>query len=93
MTQFEYTNQYQSVFFIAESVGAVVYTDCTSMTPDECLGYDTKQSDGEVPTMLGLWEIRSTPSLLLFPGPLRPGMVTPDRALSMGWIELTAFLC
>ena len=38
--------------------------------PPMCPGYDTKQSDGEVPVMLGLWGIRSTPSLPLLPGPL-----------------------
>ena len=46
--------------------------------------YDIKQSDGEVPVMLGLWGMRSTPSLPLLPGPLRPGVVAPDRALAMG---------
>ena len=46
--------------------------------------YDTKQSDGEVPVMLGLWRMQSTSSLLLLPGSLWPGMVAPDRALSMG---------
>ena len=46
--------------------------------------YDTKQSDGEVPVMLGLWRMQSTPSLLLLPGPLWPSVVAPDRALSMG---------
>ena len=55
-----------------------------------CPGYDTKQADGEAPIMLELWGMRSTPSLLLLPGPLWPGMVAPDRALSMGWIEVTA---
>ena len=52
--------------------------------PNECPGYDTKQSDGEVPVMSKLWRIGSTlllPSLL---GPLWPGEVAPDRALSMG---------
>ena len=43
-----------------------------------------KQSDGEVPVMLGFLGIRSTPSLPLLPGPLWPGEVAPDRALSMG---------
>ena len=43
-----------------------------------------KQSDGKVPVMLGLWGMLSTPSLPLLPGPLWPGMVAPDRALSMG---------
>ena len=43
--------------------------------------------------MLELWQMRSTPSLPSLPGPLWPGVVAPDRALSMGLIELTAFLC
>ena len=53
-------------------------------TPNECPGYDTKQSDGEVPAMLELWGMRRTPSLPSLPGPLWPGVVAPDRALSMG---------
>ena len=43
--------------------------------------------------MLELWGMRSTPSLQSLPGPLWPGVVAPDRALSMGLIELTAYLC
>ena len=31
--------------------------------PSECPGYDTKQSDGEVPAMLELWGMQSTSSL------------------------------
>ena len=46
--------------------------------------YDTKQSDGEVPLMLGIWGMRSTSLLPFLPGPLWLGMVAPDRALSMG---------
>ena len=44
---------------------------------------DTKQSDGEVTVMLEHWGMSSTPPLPLLPGPLRPGIVAPDRALSM----------
>ena len=55
-------------------------------------GYDTKQSDGEVPVMLELWWMRSTPSLPSLPGPLWPGVVAPDRVLSMGQIELKCVL-
>ena len=49
--------------------------DCISVEgvrlfPNECPGYDTKQSDGEVPVMLELWGMWSTPSLPLLPGPL-----------------------
>ena len=43
---------------IAQSVEAVECTDCTSANgvtpPNECPGYDTKQSDGEVPVILEL---------------------------------------
>ena len=38
--------------------------------PNECPGYDAKQSDGEVPAVLELWGMRSTPLLPLLPGPL-----------------------
>ena len=36
---------------------------CREVRPphlNECPGYDTKQSDGEVPVLLGLWEMWST---------------------------------
>ena len=73
----------------AQSAGAVEYTDCTSAEgsdplPNECPGYDTKQSNGDVLVMLGLWGMQSTPSSPLLPGLLWPGVVAPDRALSMG---------
>ena len=63
---------------------------CKGVRPstNECPGYDTKQSDGEVPVMLELWGMRSTPSLTSLPGPLWPGVVAPDRVLSIGQIEL-----
>ena len=54
--------------------------------PNECAGYGIKQSDGEAPVVLELWGMQSTSSL---PDPLRPGVVTPDRILSMGQIEQT----
>ena len=41
--------------------------------PIECPGYDTKQSTGEVPLMLGLLGMQSTPSLLLLLGPQSMG--------------------
>ena len=59
---------------IAQSAGAVEYTNCFSAEgqdpPNEYPGYNSKQSDGEVPVMLKLWGIRSTPSLPSLPGPL-----------------------
>ena len=47
--------------------------------PNECPGYDTKQSDGEVPVMLKLWGMRSTPSLPSLPGPLWPSVAAPGK--------------
>ncbi len=38
--------------------------------------------------MLELWRIQSTPSLPSLPGSLWPGVVAPDKVLSMGHIEL-----
>ena len=38
--------------------------------------------------MLELWGMQSTPSLSSLPGSVWPGMVAPDRVLSMGQIEL-----
>ena len=56
--------------------------------PNECPRYDTKKSDAVVPVMLELWGMRSTSSLPPLPCPLWPGVVGPDRVLSMGQIEL-----
>ena len=38
--------------------------------------------------MLELWGMWNTPLLPLIPGSLRPGVVAPDRVLSIGQIEL-----
>ena len=50
---------------MVQSAGAAEYTACISAEelgyPIESPGYDTKQSDGEVPVMLELWEFQSTP--------------------------------
>ena len=75
---------------VAHSLGGVEHTDCFSAegkTPhNDYPGYDTKQSDGEVPVMLELWGMKSTSSLLSLPGPLWPGVVSPDRILSMSYM-------
>ena len=42
--------------------------------------------------MLELWGMQSAPSLPPLPGPLWPGVVAPDRALSMSQIELNLHL-
>ena len=53
---------------------------CRGVRPplNECPGYDTKQSECEVPAVLELWGMRSTPSLPSLPGPLCPGVVAPE---------------
>ena len=56
--------------------------------PNNCPEYDSKSSDGKAPA-LEIWGIWSTPSLSFLPGSLWPGVVTPDRVLSMGQIEQT----
>ena len=85
------------MFRIVLSAGAVEYTDCIyaegkDCPLNECPGCDTKQSDGEVPVMLELWGMLSTPSLTSLPGSLWPGVVAPDRILCMGHIELNCIL-
>ena len=59
---------------------------------NECPVYDTKQSDGEVPVMLELWGMRSTPSLPSLSGSLWLVVVAPEMVLSMGQIELKRLL-
>ena len=66
------------------------YRGVRSPPPQECPGYDIKQSDGEVPVMLELWGMQSTPLLSSLPGPLWSGMLA--RALCMGQIELNCVL-
>ena len=67
-------------------------------TPHECPGYDTKQSKGEVPIMLELWGMQSTPSLPSLPGPVWHRVVELNCVLMLNWIAwnrtvLTFKLC
>ena len=55
----------QVQILVAQLAGAVEYP-----TSNECPGYDIKQSDSEVPIMLELWGMWSTPLLPLLPGSL-----------------------
>ena len=66
--------------FLGQPTGDVKYTN----THQRVSWNDTKQSNGEVPAVPELWGMRSTASLPLLPGSLWPGVVAPDRALSMG---------
>ena len=65
VTKANFTDYFSSLFMSPASL-------------NECPGYDTKQSDGEVPAMLELWEMWSTPLLPLLPGALWPRVVAPD---------------
>ena len=73
---------------MAQSAKAVEYTDCISEYPE----YDTKLSDGEVPVMLGPSGMQSTPLLTSLLDQHWPGVVSPERFLSMGQIELNCVL-
>ena len=42
--------------------------------------------------MFEFWGMWSTPSLLSLPGPFWPGVIAPDRFLSMGQIKLNRVL-
>ena len=63
---------------LVQSAGDAEYTDSIIAnrkdSPNDCLAYDTKRSDGEAQVMLELWGIRSTPSVLSLPGPHWPGV-------------------
>ena len=67
---------------------------CRGVSPplEEYPEYDTKQSDGEVPVMLELWGMWSTPSWLLIPGPPFPGVVAPDKGPIYG-LNRTNCIC
>ena len=75
-----------SLPLVAQLTGTVEYTN--SCSAQWVSWYDTKQSDGEVPVILQLWEMWSTPSFPLLPDPLWHRVVAPDKVLSMGQIEL-----
>ena len=60
--------------YLVQSAGGAEYTYCICAeeydTYSEFPVNDTKQSNGEAPVTLELWEVWSTPSLLAFPGQL-----------------------
>ena len=64
----------------------------TSLQRGKKLSYDTKPSDGEASLMLELWGMQRTHLLPSLPGLLWPGVVAPDKVLSMGQIELNCIL-
>ena len=68
---------------MAQSTGAVEDPDCISAlgydSLSECSGYDPKKANVEALAMLELCGMRSTSLLPSLPGPLRSGVVAPDR--------------
>ena len=78
---------------IAQSARFVGYTDCISEegldpSPTTVLDMTLTKPGDEVPVIVELWGMQSTPSLPSLPGPLCFGVVAPNRVLSMGQIEL-----
>ena len=88
---FLYINTWFQLFFLAQLAGTVEFTNCISAeekdSSNEFPGYDTKQSDAEVPVMLKLWEMPITSLLRSLQGPHWSGVVAPDKVQSMGQIE------
>ena len=88
------------IIILAQSAawgGAVEYIECFSaeewhLPPQRVSWFNTKQSDGEIPAILKLWGMWSTPSLPLLPGPPWPGVVASDRVLTMGQTEQNCVL-
>ena len=76
--------------FIYNPVYCAVGWDCRIHQLHLCLDYDIKQADGEGLEMLELWWMQSVPSLPLLQGLLWPGVVAPDRTLSIGQIEINS---
>ena len=79
--------------YSAQSAEATEYADFISaegktLPRQRMSWYDIKQPDGKAPEMLELWGMLSNHSLPLLQGSLWLGVVTPDRVLSMGQIEL-----
>ncbi len=54
-------------------------------------GYDTKQYDGEIPVILELWGMLSTPLLPSLPGSLWPGVEAPDKGPIYGSNKLCTY--
>ena len=58
-------------------------TDCIYAkrldSSNECPRYNTKQSDGEAPVILELWEMGITNLITSLPGSLWPGVIASDR--------------
>ena len=65
---------------------------CCVVSFSEYPRYVTKQFEGGAPVILEFGEIRSTTLLPLLPGSFWPGVVAPDRVLSMGRIKLKCVL-
>ena len=75
---------------------AIQDTDITSTRWFDALnlyvGDDSTQSDGEVPVIVELGECGALLPLPSLPGPLWLGVVSHDRVLSIGQIELNCLL-
>ena len=71
------------------SIPPTTVSQCNTLSPTT---YDIKQFDGDVPVIVELWGHRINPLLISLQGPLWPGMVAPDRVLSMSQKQLNSVL-
>ena len=59
-----------------------------TITPNECCRYNTKQSNGEALVILERWGMLSTQFIAIALRSTQARTSTPERALSMGQVEL-----
>ena len=78
---------------VAHSARAAEYTDCISAgggvktSSTNLMDMTLKNLMVRPPVMHELWKMQSMPLLPSLPGPLEPGVVAPDRVLSMSQKE------
>ena len=70
--------------------GAVEYTDCICAEGQDSppMSVPDMTRNNVMALVLESWGIWNIPPLPLFPGPLWPRVVAPDRVLPLGQIEL-----
>ena len=77
---------------LAHSAGTVEHRGVKPLPHNECPWYDTKLANGNVPVMLKLWGMWSTPSLPSLLGYLWPEVLAPNRFLSWSQTERNCVL-
>ena len=75
-------------------ISMIIYNDITSFLRDYSSVHfrSNKQTEGELPVMMELWGMQSTPSLPSLSGSLWSGVVSSDRVRCKVKIEVNCVL-